>query len=93
MLKDKVYKAAIKPVMAYEEECRAVIKEERKLHTTEMCISQWPRGKTKLDHARNVDFWKEAHMHPILEYLREEVWILQMAIYGNRNRDRPKPRR
>ena len=43
-------------------------KEQRKLHTTEMRMPRWARGKMRLDHVRNVDIWKEAHMYP-----REEV--------------------
>ena len=51
-----------------------------KLHTTEMRMLWWARGKTGLDHVRNVDIWKEAHMHPMAEFLREEVemvWTCQ----------------
>ena len=72
-LKDKVYKTAIKPPMVvYGAECRAVRKQERKLHRTEMRMLQWARGKTRLDHVRNVDIWKEAHMYPMAEFLREK---------------------
>ena len=72
-LKDKVYKTAIKPVMAYGAECWEVRKKEaRKLHTTEMRMLGWARGKTKLDHVRNIDIWKEAHMYPMAEFLREK---------------------
>ena len=54
-------------------ECWAVRKkEERKLHTTEMRMLRWARGKTRLDHVRNVDIWKEAHMYPMAEFLREK---------------------
>ena len=49
-LKDKVYKTAIKPAMVYGAECWAVRKKERKLHTTEMRMLLWARGKTILDH-------------------------------------------
>ena len=64
-LKDKVYKTAVKPAMVYGAECLAVRKkEERKLHTTEMRMLWWARGKTRLDHVRNVDIWKEANMTP-----------------------------
>ena len=26
----------------------------------------------RLDHVRNVDIWKEAHMYPMAEFLREK---------------------
>ena len=72
-LKDKVYKTAIKPAMVYGAECWAVRKKEkRKLHTNEMRMLRWARGKTRLDHVRNVDIWKEAHMYPMAEFLREK---------------------
>ena len=72
-LKNKVYKAAIKPAMVYGAECWAVRKkEERKLHTTEMHVVRWARGMTRLDHVRNVDIWKEAHMYPMAEFLTEK---------------------
>ena len=70
-LKDKVYKTAIKPAMVYGAECWAVRKKERKLHTTETRMLRWARVKTRLDHVRNVDIWKEAHMYPMAEFLRE----------------------
>ena len=64
---------AIKLAMVYGAECWAVRKkEERKLHTTEMRMLRWARGKTRLDHVRNVDIWKEAHMYPMAEFLREK---------------------
>ena len=57
----------------YGTECWAVRKkEERKLHTTEMRMQRWARGKTRLDHVRNIDFWKEAHVYPMAEFLREK---------------------
>ena len=72
-LTDKVYKTAIKPAMVYVAECWPVRKkEERKLHTTEMCMLRWTRGKMRLDHVRNVDIWKETHMYPMAEFLREK---------------------
>ena len=33
---------------------------------------RWARGKTRLDHVRNVDIWKEAPMYPMAEFLREK---------------------
>ena len=41
-------------------------------NTTEMRMLRWARGKTRLDHVRNVDIWKEAHMYPMAEFLREK---------------------
>ena len=71
--KDKVYKTAIKPAMVYGAECCAARKkEERKLRTTEMRMLRWARGKTRLDHVRNVDIWKEAHKYPMAEILRKK---------------------
>ena len=51
-------KTAMKLVMMYGAVRK---KEERKLHPTEM---------RQLDHVRNVDIWKEAHMYPMAELLR-----------------------
>ena len=67
-----MYKTAIKPAMVYGAECWAGKKEERKLHTTEMRMLRWARGKMRLDHLRNLDIWKEAHMYPMAEFLREK---------------------
>ena len=73
-LKDKVYKTAITPAMVFGAECWAVRKkQEMKLHTTDVCMLQWARGKTRLDHLRNVDIWKEAHMNDGRIPQREEV--------------------
>ena len=72
-LKDKVHSRGIKPAMAYGAECWAVRKkEERESHTTEMRMLRWARGKTKLDHVRNVDIWKEPHIYPMAEFLRNK---------------------
>ena len=66
-LNDKVYKTAIKPAMIYVTECWAVRKnEERKLHTTTV-------AKRK-DHVIHMDIWKEEHMYPIAEFLREKMF-------------------
>ena len=66
-----MYNTAIKPAMVYGAECWAVRKKEQ-LQTTEMRMLRWARGKTRLDHVRNVDIWKEAHMYPMAEFLREK---------------------
>ena len=87
-LKDKVYKTAMKPAMTYGAEWWAVRKEKRKLHTTEMRMLRWTRGKTRLDHVRNVDIWKEAHMYPISEFLREK----KLRWFGHvQRRDKDEP--
>ena len=52
-------------------ECWAIRKkEERKLHTMRML--RWARGKTRLDNVRNEHIWKETHMYPMAEFLREK---------------------
>ena len=66
-----MYNTAIKPAMVYGAQCWAVRKKEE-LQTTEMRMLRWARGKTRLDHVRNVDIWKEAHMYPMVEFLREK---------------------
>ena len=85
-LKDKVYKTAIKPAIVHGSECWSVRKkEERKLHTTEIRMLRWARGKTRLDHVRNVDIWKEAYMHPMAEFFREK----RLSWFGHvRRRDK-----
>ena len=73
-LKHKVYKTAIKPAMVYGAACWVVRKkEERKLLTTEMRMLRWAREKMRLDHVRKVDIWKETHMYPTAEFLREKM--------------------
>ena len=68
-----MYKTAINLAMVYGAECWLVgMKEERIFHTTEMRMLRRARGKTRLDHVRNVDIWKEAHMYPMAEFLREK---------------------
>ena len=55
-LKDKVFKAIIRPAMTYGSECWAVKKkDENKLNSAEMRMLRWTRGKTRLDHIRNED--------------------------------------
>ena len=59
--------------MVYGAECWPVRKKaERKLHTTQMRMLWGAIGKMRLDHVRNVDIWKEAHMYPMAEFLREK---------------------
>ena len=77
-LKDKVCKTATAPAMVYGAEYWAFRKkEERTFHTTGMRMLRWARGNTRLDHLRNVDTWKEAHVYPIAEFLRDKrlIWF------------------
>ena len=42
------------------------------MHATEMRTLRWARGTTRLDHVRNVEIWKEAHVYPMAEFIREK---------------------
>ena len=54
--KDKIYKTIVKTAMIYGSECWAVKKNDTtKLHTTEMRMLRWARGKTKKDHIKNEE--------------------------------------
>ena len=89
--KYKVYKTVIKPDLVYGAECWEIRKEEeRKLHTTEMRMLRWARGKTRLDHARNVDIWKEAHMYPMAEFFREEIEMVWTCAKARQRRGHEK---
>ena len=69
------YSAAQRHILLHNVLCTIVynrMKEERKLYTTEMRMLSWARGKTLLDHMRNVDIWKKAHMYPMAKFLREK---------------------
>ena len=72
-LKDKIYKTIVKPAMIYGSECWAVKKNDtQKLHTTEMRMLRWARGKTKKDHINNEDIWREANVEPMTTFLRKK---------------------
>ena len=48
-----------------DQQCWAVKKkDENKLNSAEMRMLRWARGKTRLDHIRNEDIRKEAHVKP-----------------------------
>ena len=67
-MQDKVFKTAIRPAMAYGSECWVVKKKyESKLNSMRML--RWARGKTRLDHIRNVDIRKEAKVKPVETFL------------------------
>ncbi len=50
-----------------------------KLQTTEMRMLRWARGKTKKDHIKNEDIWREANIEPITMFLRQK----RMRWYGH----------
>ena len=62
----------------YGAECWAVRKK------AEMRVLRQARGNALLDHVRNVDIWKEAHIYPMAEFLGEKrevdmVWTCAKA--------------
>ena len=72
-LKDKVFKTIIRPAMTYGSECWVVKKkDENKLNSAEMRMLRWARGKTRLDHIRNEDIRKEAHLKPVETFQENE---------------------
>ena len=72
-LKDKLFKTIIRPAMTYGSECWAVKKkDESKLNSAEMRMLRWARGKTRLDHIRNEDIRKEAHVKPVETFLENK---------------------
>ena len=72
-LKDKVFKTIIRPAMTYGPVCWAVKKkDENKLNSAEMRMLGWARGKTRLDHIRNEDNRKEAHVKPVATFLENK---------------------
>ncbi len=72
-MQDKVFKTAIRPAMTYGSECWVIKKkDESKLKSTEMRMLRWARGKTRLDHIRNVDIRKEADVKPVATFLENK---------------------
>ena len=72
-LKDKVFKTIIRPAMTYGSECWGVKKkDENKLNSADMRMLRWARGKTRLDHIRNEDIRKEAHVKPVEPFLENK---------------------
>ncbi len=107
-LKDSVFKTIIRPAMTYGSECWAVKKkDESKLNSAEMRMLRWARGKTRLDHIRNEDIRKEAHIKHVVTFLENKRLIghclrrepnhicaksLRLEVSGRRSRGRPKKR-
>ena len=59
--------------MTYGSECWAVKKkDENKLNSAEMRMLRCARGKTWLDHIRNEDISKEAHVKPVATFLENK---------------------
>ena len=73
-LKDKVFKTIIRPAITYGSECWAVKKkdESKRVNSAEMRMLRWARGKTRLDHIRNEDIRKEAHVKPVEIFLENK---------------------
>ena len=82
-------------------------KDESKLNSTEMRMLRWARGKTRLDHIRNEDIRKEAHVKPAFLENKRLMWFghclrrephhicaksLRLEVSGRRNRSRPRKR-
>ena len=65
-MKDNVFKTIIIPAMTYRSKCWVVKKKhENKLHSAEITMLIWAKGKIRLDHIRNEDIRKDAHLKPI----------------------------
>ena len=63
--------------MRYGSECWAVKKkDESKLNSAEMRMLRWARGKTRLDHIRNEDIRKEAHVKPVETFLENKTKVI-----------------
>ena len=59
--------------MTYGLECWTVKKkDESKQNSAEMIMLRWARGKTSLDHIRNEDIRKEAHVNPVETFLENK---------------------
>ena len=48
-------------------------KDKSKLNEAEMRMLRWARGKTRLDHIRNEDIRKEAHVKPVETFLENKT--------------------
>ena len=83
-LKDKAFKTIIRPAMTAVSECWAVKKkDENKLNSAEMRMLRWALGKTRLDHIRNEDIRKEAHLKHVVVRRQKPIFGVMCAISGN----------
>ena len=72
-LKDKVFETIIRPAMTYDSEHWAVKKkDESKLNSAETRMLRWARGNTRLDHIRNDDIRKEAHIKRMDSFMEDK---------------------
>ena len=72
-LKDKAFNTIIRLAMTYGSACWDVKKkDENKLNSAKMRMLRWARGKTRLDHIRNEDIMKEAHVKPVEPLLKNK---------------------
>jgi hypothetical protein len=70
-LKGKIYKAIIRPVMLYESECWVTkVRDERRLHMTEILMLRWMCGVTRLDRIRNEYIKGSLKVAPVSEKMR-----------------------
>ena len=77
VVKSVVVKTNIRPAMTYGSECWAVKKkDEKKLNSAEMRMLRWARRKTRLDHIRNEDIRKEAHVKPVESFLENKTKVV-----------------
>ena len=61
------------PATTYGSECWAIKKKDRnKLKSAAMRMLRWARGKTRLDHIRNEDIRKEAHVKHVETFLENK---------------------
>ena len=71
-LNDKIYRTIVKPAMVYRSECLAVKKNDIQPpppHTTVMGMLRWDGDKTKKDHTKNEDVWRDANIEPMTTFL------------------------
>ena len=69
--KDKIFKIIIKPAVESGSEWWESRKKIQ-LHTTEMRMLRWARGKTKKNHIKNERIWRGANIEPMTMFLRQK---------------------
>ena len=105
VLKNKIYKTAIRPTMTYGGECWAIrICEQNKMNTTGMKMLRFIQGKPRKYHIRNVTIREKVHMKQINTFLmkkrlswfghvqRRDDYNVVKSVLNTRPRGRPKLR-